>query len=206
MPPEIPWFCVIDRDLLSDDEVQEEQMARPGLFVWSRRAIESCFLEAGLLAAVLNSNSIGSQIDDDAASRLLWEAAEPLRDEVLASLVNRRLMSEVPPPVLGNSLGRFERIRQYQIAYAEISTQRASIVDRLVDEERAKLDLRWEKDWRLLVDPKAVLARVHSVIGHFRTADLLLNSLVAYARDNPTYRPKPIQEFSDRIQLALQAR
>lgn len=205
MPPEIPWFCVIDRDLLSDDEVQAEQIARPGLFVWSRRAIESCFLDARLLAAVLNSSSLGVQIDDATASRILWEAAEPLMDEVLAGVVNRRLMSEIPPPTPSAGLGRFEQIRQYQTDYAEISKRRALIVGQLVSDERRKLESRWAEDWPLLVEPKAVWARVHAKVGHFRTANLLLNSIIAYARDNPSYRPRPIQDFSDRISLALQA-
>lgn len=49
IPSGIPWLCVRDRDLLTDEEVAELNARYPKMHIWARRAIESLLLDENLI-------------------------------------------------------------------------------------------------------------------------------------------------------------
>ncbi|REK78319.1 hypothetical protein DVG80_00885 [Rhodococcus erythropolis] len=197
VPAGLPWLCIRDRDLMTDEEVAEQLRRYPKLHVWPRRAIESLFLDPVLIGTVCRS--LGQEISDQQVEQWLVEAARPLTDNVLEGLVDAELRHRVPPPNLPKSGGRFERLQAQLDAYAEVNRKRSELVNEVVQELRGTLDARWSDDWPLLVDPKPVLAVLTQRISILKSPAALMSALVARARDDQSVRPRGLEELRERL-------
>lgn len=201
-PTGIPWLCLIDRDLMSDDEVRVLTERHRNLHVWPRRAFESVLLDAPLIVRTLTSTG-KDDVDEAVVERWLIEAAETLKDEVLAQLVDREVSRKFPAPPAGVTGSRYERMEEQLRAYADVNRARADAVQEALESERALLDVRWATDWPALVNPKPVLAQTNQKVALFKTPAALISALVARAREDDDVRPTALNEFRARLNAAL---
>lgn len=200
-PAGVPWLCLRDRDLLTDNEVTQLEQAKPRLHIWPRRAIESNLLYAPLIAAVFES--MGRLMTVPEAQQALDDAAAPLQEEVLAGIVQAELSRQVPAPSAATVGNRFDKMAAQLREYAEVNTLRAHAVTRVAEEQRVLLDGRWASDWSVLVDPKVTLKRLTSALGIFQTVSDLTAALIARVRDDPEVRPSSLEDFRARIAAIL---
>ncbi|MFC9995852.1 ATP-dependent endonuclease [Nocardia sp. NPDC127526] len=198
-PAGLPWLCVRDRDLMTDAEVANQMEQYPHLHIWPRRAIESMLLEPDLIEAVCKS--VGVNASRETIDGWLQTAAEPLLEDVLEHLVEDELRRRVSPPKPSSSGGRYEKMKYIYEQYALVNQQWAHLVDKVVDELRADLLLRWPTQWRQLVDPKPVLAKLTAQIGALKSPSHLMSALVARARDDETVRPIAMEALRKRLVL-----
>lgn len=199
VPSSLPWICLRDKDLMTEEERAELMANHANLYVWPRRAIESILLDATLIHATIEPLGVSLSVDE--IEKLLVDAAASLQEDVLEGLVNTELMRREPKPEVPDpsSAGRFDRIEEHLRRYAEVNTRRADLVDAIVTEERQKLATRWPQDWKLLVDPKPVLAQVGNKIGKLKTAADFTSALFNRARLDESVRPAAFEEFRLRL-------
>lgn len=201
MQSSLPWICVRDRDLLSDDEVESLIAKYPNLHIWPRRSIENLLLEPTLIVQTLEA--VGHEYSELDVQGRMKAAADPLKDEVLAAMVDAELRRKFPPPAVGGGLSRFEKMKAEAEAYAQINTARAEAVDQEVKTQRAILEAKWDQDWWSLVNAKAVLAQLHAELGVFKSVHALVSAVMARARDEKTLLPSALVELRDKLALLL---
>ena len=202
IPAGLPWLCLRDRDLMSDEERNLLMQQHPKLHVWPRRAIESMFLEPQLIGSVCRS--LGLTHSDDEIAQWLHEDAALLKQDVLEKLVRDGLTRRVPPPTEKSNADRFTKIADYLKDYAKVNQDRAALLDSMVADTEKALDQRWDDEWPLLVDPKPLLARLSNRIDAFRSSAKLMSALVARAKDHPSERPIGLEEFRNRLVATIQ--
>lgn len=200
VPSVIPWICVRDRDLMTDDEVATLRAKHPNLFIWQRRAIESTFIDPVLIAQVYES--VGVSHSEAQVATWLKSAADPMREDVLESLVERELARLVPAP--GKQDGaRFPRMESQLREYSKMNADRADLLVATLESQRTLLDARWEADWPILVNPKTLLAAFLPLAGVFKSYPDLVSALAARVRTDDALRPAPIQGLKKRLEALL---
>ena len=175
------------------------QARYPNMHVWPRRALESCFLEPSLIAAVMVS--AGQDVSIDEVSDWLLEKAHPLREDVLAQLVEQELARRVPPPDVPESGDRYQKMAGHLKSYADVNLARAEAVDAVVVDQRSRLEARWSNDWAILVDPKPLIAQLAGGIRPiFKNGPAIMSALVTRAREDLDVRPASLEAL--RLRLA----
>ncbi|MFP1155721.1 AAA family ATPase [Mycobacterium sherrisii] len=202
IPAGLPWLCLRDRDLMSDEERDSLMQQHARLYVWPRRAIESMFLETQLIGSVCRS--VGLAHTDVEIEQWLREDAALLKQDVLEKLVRDELTRRVPPPAERTDADRFTRIADYLKDYAQVNLDRAASLNSILADMESALDQRWDNDWPLLADPKPLLARLSNRIDAFRNPAKLMSALVARAKDHPSERPIGLEEFRSRLAATIQ--
>ncbi|MFE5563353.1 ATP-dependent endonuclease [Amycolatopsis japonica] len=196
-PPSAPWLCLVDRDMMSEADVQQLQQNHPNLHIWPRRALESMVLEPTLLASVMDG--VGHTISPDEADARLRAATDDLRGEVVTTMLHTALVCDFPPPPLDRNSG-VRGIQEFYLANAQVMEDRSAAVPAI----RARLDAevkdRWEQERLILVDPKKVLGKLATNRSPFRSADDLLNALLTRAARDKSVRPPGLEDF--RLRLA----
>ncbi|WP_294942565.1 ATP-dependent endonuclease [uncultured Microbacterium sp.] len=197
MPSSLPWLCVRDRDLLSDDDVAMLTTQHPSVFVWPRRAIESMLLESALIAAV--TAAVGAPVDSATIDSWLREIANESKEDVLEAMVDAELTRRFPAPAAAPSTGRFEKMRQQLNDYATVNAARALAIEDVLREQRRLLDDRWDEDWKKLVNPKPVIAGLLKRVGTFKSVNDFTLALLTRAREEEEVRPEGFNEFKRAI-------
>lgn len=200
-PAGIPWLCLCDRDLLNDDELADLKARRPSLYVWARRELESNFLDATLLSAVLTS--VGEETSVAVAEEKLRVAATPLMDEVLVALVEAELRRKHPGPQSSSEGDRFSRMVKQLREYAATHQLRADAVPDVLEQQRTLLEARWSNEWATLADPKAILGQIAAEVRIFKGPAALKDALAARIRDDEELRPSDLAVFHARIVTLL---
>ncbi len=200
----LPWLCIRDRDLLSDEELTTMRELYPNMHVWPRRAIESMLLDAPLAVATIHA--VGRTLSPESVENCMYNAALPLKEEVLGALVEAELTRRFPPPGGMANLERFARMEAEMRAYAQVNLDRADGLQETLSEQRALLEARWKDEWIKLVNPKPVLEALRQYLGTFRTVHDLATALMAKARDDETVRPAALEDVRLRVQSALRSR
>ena len=196
-PAGLPWLCLRDRDLLTVEELEGLQTKYSHLHVWPRRAIESLFLDPALIEAVIIS--LGAQPQPGEVNSWLVQSAEPLKDEVLGQLVERRLSKVHPAPRAGTEGDRYKKMELQYREYAEVNRKRADSVAEIVLSETAALESQWADNWQTLVNPKPVMATLVQRMGIFKSPTAMMSALIARARDDKGLRPKALEDLRTRI-------
>ncbi|MDX2936407.1 ATP-dependent nuclease [Streptomyces ipomoeae] len=197
----LPWMCLIDRDLMSDTQVQKHQRDYPNLHIWPRRALESMLLDPVLVAAVLGS--LGRPTSLDEAETLLRAAVDPLADDVVTDMLAGELANRFPLPRPDKKDG-IRGLKEQYAASARAMKARSEAVDVVHQEVSAQVRERWERDRFVLVDPKKALGALARELNLFRKAQDLTNALIASAGADPAVRPRPLEEFRLRLVRALE--
>ncbi|MFG2489873.1 ATP-dependent endonuclease [Streptomyces caniferus] len=192
----LPWMCLIDRDLMSDTQVQKHQRDYPNLHIWPRRALESMLLDPALVAAVLGS--LGRPTSLDEADTLLRAAVDPLADDVVTDMLAGELANRFPLLRPDKKSGIGGLTEQYA-ASARAMKARGEAVDAVHQEVSAQVMERWERDRFVLVDPKKALGVLARQLNLFRKAHDLTNALIARTGADPAVRPRPLEEFRLRL-------
>ncbi|MFE7385865.1 ATP-dependent endonuclease [Streptomyces zhihengii] len=196
----LPWMCLIDRDLMSDTQVEKHRLDYPNLHIWPRRALESMLLDPALVAAVLGS--LGRPTSLDEAETLLRAAVDPLADDVVADMLAGELADRFPLPRPDKKDG-IRGLKEQYAASARSMKARSEAVDDIHQEVSAQVRERWERDRFVLVDPKKALGALTRELNLFRKAQDLTNALIASAGADLAVRPRPLEEFRLRLVRAL---
>jgi hypothetical protein len=203
-PVGMPWLCMIDRDLRTEEEIRDIRSRYDHLFVWPRREIESMVIDARLVAAVMAGN--GSDVTESDVAAMMRTIADGLCEEVVASLLDAELCRRFPGPGKQTSGSRLERMEQNLRGYAQMNGDRADALREVYVALRVRLDSEWANDWPILVDPKPIFARLSQQLGVFRSGDDLLNALFARAGADPSVRPAQLDDFGRCLRSLLDAR
>ncbi|MFF7606382.1 AAA family ATPase [Streptomyces parvulus] len=197
----LPWLCLRDRDLLTDEQRSRLLSAHENLHVWEQRAIESHLLSVELVHAV--TTSLGKEFSCVDVHGAMRRACDPLREEVLGGLVESELTRRFPPPGRASQGSRFQKIKWQYEKYAAVNQERADALEEVEEEQRRKLEAEWSTEWRRLVDPKAALATLNTELRLFRSAEDFKRALLVRARDDLTVRPAGIEALRVRLVTAL---
>lgn len=196
-PAGLPWLCLRDRDLLTEEEVRDLQTKYARLHIWPHRAIESMFLDPALIEAVITS--LGAQPQPGEVASWLVQSAEPLKDEVLGQLVERRLSKVHPAPSAGGEGDRYKKMELQYREYAVVNQKRADAIADIVLSETKALEVQWADSWQTLVNPKPVMAQLVQRIGIFKSQTAMMSALIARAREDKDLRPQALEDLRTRI-------
>ncbi|MFJ2764891.1 ATP-dependent nuclease [Streptomyces prasinus] len=201
LPLGLPWLCVRDRDLMTDEERSRLLRSHDNLHVWEQRAIESHLLNAELVHAV--TTSLGKEFSLADVHGAMRRACDPLREEVLGGLVESELARRFPPPGRASQGSRFQKIKWQYEKYAAVNQERADALGEVEEEQRRKLEAEWSTEWRRLVDPKAALASLNTELRLFKSVEDFKRALLVRARDDLTVRPAGIEALRVRLLSVL---
>lgn len=197
----LPWLCLRDRDLLTDEERSRLLGLHDNLHVWEQRAIESHLLNAELVHAV--TTSLGKEFSLADVHSAMRQACDPLREEVLGGLLEAELARRFPPPGRAPQGSRFQKIKWQYEKYAAVNQERADALEEVEKEQRRKLEEEWSTEWRRLVDPKAALASLNTELRLFKSVEDFKRALLVRARDDLTVRPAGIEALRVRLVSVL---
>ncbi|MEU9044438.1 MULTISPECIES: AAA family ATPase [unclassified Kitasatospora] len=189
----MPWICLLDRDLRTQEEVAKLTAAHPNLHVWPLRAIESMVLYPPLLAAVYSDN--GVPLSEARAEHLLREAAQPLQRNVVEALMHEKINRLHPQP----KPAEFTSAEEFFLATAQVAELRARAVKQVRADQEALVEDRWETEWLALADPKALLPAFHSKQKLYAKYQLLRAALMTRAGQDASVRPPGLEEFRVRL-------
>ncbi|MBW5252445.1 AAA family ATPase [Streptomyces sp. P01-B04] len=199
-PKSLPWVCLIDRDLMNEADVQGRQTTYPGLYIWPRRALENMLLDPALLAAVLKT--IGRSTSLDEAEEILRNAADRLMGDVVTDMLQAALAREFPLPRPDGSRGD-RGLKQFYAASAHAMQSRGDAVETVRVQQETALQARWEQERLALVDPKKALGILTGQLKLFRRTEDLTGALLARAAQDPSVRPRGLEEFRLRLMRSM---
>jgi hypothetical protein len=188
----LPWIAVMDRDLAGDDELAALRDAEPEVHIWSRRAIESIFLDAAWLAATVGRAG-GSTSADDFDNAMRAEAIEQ-RPEIQRLLVERRLLRDFSAPVTAKA-----DLRAWFAGRAEVAAARRDSHASVAAEVHAAVEAAWEQRWFEWVQAKRILATLLKLTP-FRSLENLLDAMIVLSADDATFVPEDLIRLRSRIE------
>ncbi len=193
----LPWLAVRDRDLASDAELADAALAEPEVHIWSRRAIESMFLDERWLAATV-ARAGGSTRAADFHQQMLEEATGQ-RPEVERLLVELRLLVEFAAPVTVRT-----DLEAWFAGQAEVAAERSRAHSRVASEVHTAVDAAWDVRWIEWVQAKRILA-VLLKLTPFRSLENLLDAMIVLATEDESFLPADAARLRCRME-ALHAK
>lgn len=191
----IPWLAVRDRDLLPDEEVARLVSAIPELHVWPTRMLENELLYPSLVSRTLVR--AGVDRDEDQVRERLKQLADLQTDEILADLVELRLLAEYPYPTIRGE-NPLETKRRFLEARIESTARKLDKFDQVEAEVSRDLDARWERDWFKLMHGKRVLGQYVRATP-FRSQSDFVSALTHTLREEPDCMPPGLSAFRERM-------
>lgn len=188
----LPWLAVRDRDLTGDAELADAALAEPEVHIWSRRAIESMFLDERWLEATV-ARAGGSTPAADFHQQMLSEAAAQ-RPEIERLLVERRLLLEFAAPVTART-----DLEAWFVSQAEVAAERGRNHSRVAAEVHASVQAAWDVRWAEWAQAKRILA-VLLKLTPFRSLENLLDAMIVLATDDETFLPADVTSLRSRIE------
>jgi hypothetical protein len=180
-----PHLGVCDRDVMSDEEVENLRRRVPGLFVLPSRCLENELLHPPLLSRALDMT--GHQVSEAEVRTVLREIADGQYEEVHA-----RIVDHVVRQLHRESLGRQEgetpigRVRRRLEASRESAQNRALAVERVALRVESELRRRWDAEHLALMDGKVAFALVaHRLAPGLRGGRGLESAVLRHAIDTP---------------------
>lgn len=195
---QLPWLCLLDRDLMTVGDVQRLSIEYPHLHVWPRRALESMLLHPPLISSVF-LETVGRRISEEEVDEMLQELAMPFMDEVAETLAHAARNRIHPPPRRAD----FSSIPDFDIAFARVHESRAAAWDAVLSEQQELVRARWDEDWLNLVEPKRLLGALQAKTKVFGKNHLLKEALMNRAGRDQEVRPPGLEEF--RVKMARAA-
>lgn len=192
---QLPWLCLLDRDLMTAEDVQRLSVEYPHLHIWPRRALESMLLHPPLISSVF-LETVGHRISEEAVQGMLWELANPLMDEVAETLAHAARNRLHPPPRRSG----FNSVPDFDIACARVYEARAAAWPAVLSEQQELVRGRWDEEWLDLVEPKRLLGALQAKTRIFGKHQLLKEALMNRAGRDKEVRPPGLEEF--RIKMA----
>lgn len=199
-PASLPWLCLIDRDLMSDNDIRQHRRDYPHLYIWTRRALESMLLDPTLLSAVFTS--VGSPLTPDEAATRLRDAADHVVRDVVTAMLHAALDRDHPKPRLARH-GGDAAIQKFYLDNAQVDQAKAEAVPTIRARLEAAVTARWEHERFVLADPKKVLGQLVTTGSPFRTTRDLTNALTAHAAQNPNVRPAGLEDFRQHLVMVI---
>ncbi|WP_181849206.1 ATP-binding protein [Streptomyces parvulus] len=196
-PVGIPWLCVIDRDLMSDAEVDGLKRRYGNLHVWPFREIESLFLSGDLIHSALQN--AGFQVTLAEVERELESCALGLQDDVIYEKTLERLSKDYPAPSVERGVNKYDAQEKYLRDYSVVAAQKADALASVQGEVKKQIDSQWALQWNQWVDPKAVLGRLHSKFRCFANPMAFKDALTARIRLDGSVEPPALAELKVRI-------
>ncbi|MFJ6526120.1 ATP-dependent nuclease [Streptomyces longwoodensis] len=182
----LPWIAVRDRDLVGNTE---NDLAKS--FTWSRRTFENTFLDSRLLAHVIDAAG-GSEAPASVEEKLkeLASAEKPDVERLLVEEKLRQMIPDTKPSGTGLKAALEHHISLQQ--------QRLNVYEDATREVQQYLEANWEREWKILVQGKRVLANF-TRFTPFRGMQQMLNAICKACRDNPELMPDDLVTLHDII-------
>lgn len=199
----LPWMAVMDRDLLTHNEVELVCANHSNLFVWRLREFENVLLDPGLVASTIAR--VGNLTPESSGRDRLAELAEPLKEDVIEQMSLSELRRRVPVEKIAAPNGRIEKARAKLIAVGAAHETRAALLEDVVAEVRAQVDQAWSTSWPALADGKALTSALRTSLGVFSSRQEFIAALLVTARETPEAQPREIQELGERLRATLGA-
>lgn len=196
----LPWVCIRDRDLKTEDEVQILQSRYPELFVWQRRSLENHFLDPELISLTLRR--VGMAISPTDLWTRLVEISESEREQVV-SIMTLDELNRNHSTQKATKTGDIETDLRSQL-----EASKSGLEQKLLDlpgvyrRVQTQLDNRWEEDWPILVQGKHILG-VFAKETPFKDRDSLVRALAATCGEHPTAMPSAFKDLHQRLQGLL---
>lgn len=199
LPFNVPFLCVIDRDLRTDAELFAVRQ-NENLFVWGVREIEGAFLDGDLLSSVYTG--LGRNLSASDAWQELLAAASPLRGDLVKERTLRDVYTKYPgaPGSTGNSSADLKAQLEGQ---ARVFTDRANaIIDTAASIEGALND-DWLAQCVSLADSKVTFKRVYASLKGFDSYQTLLQALIAKCVETDSLMPPELVWFRRAVDRLL---
>ncbi|MFF7239787.1 AAA family ATPase [Streptomyces collinus] len=196
-PLGIPWLCIIDRDLMDDDQVATLSSRYENLHVWPFREIESLFLDIELIYSTLRN--AGYSVTKEEVRNTLLESVMDLQGDVVYEKTQQRLNQLYPAPETDKRRGKYKQLEEYLRAYAITSTEKADALESVRAQVEQEVADAWATDWPRLADPKAVLGRIHARFRCFSNVMNFKDALTARVKLDKAIRPEALVELQEII-------
>lgn len=199
LPFNIPFLCVIDRDLRTDSELFAVRQSE-NLFVWGVREIEGTFLDGDLLSSVYHA--LGRDLSPSDAWQEILAAASPLRGDLVKEWALKDVYTKYPgaPAPTGNSPAELKVQLEGQ---AKVFTDRANAVYNTVSSIDGALHDGWPAQCISLGDSKVILKRVYASLKGFDSYQTLLQALIAKSVENDSLLPTELVWFRRAVDRLL---
>ncbi|MFC8869910.1 AAA family ATPase [Streptomyces sp. NPDC057148] len=172
----LPWIAIRDRDLVGNVGRDSGRS-----FTWSRRTFENTFLDSRLLAHVIAA--AGGSEDPTSVDEKLKELASTEKADVERLLIEEKL-HQLIPDTKPSDAGLRASLRHH----ISLQQQRLDAYDAASLEVQGYLEANWEKEWKVLVQGKRILANFTRYTP-FRGMQQMLNAICKACRDNPSLMP-----------------
>ncbi len=156
----LPWICLRDRDMLSDDDRDSFLNRHPNLHIWHGRMLENELVDPDLI--VQTFKRAGRSIEHSVVIAVMRNEADSKKEDVIAELVARELSIRYP---MGKPEGRtkLEKLESYLAVKAQSYVSRADEFDVVVRDVKRLIDERWELEWHSLSHGKSLMAAILSI-------------------------------------------
>jgi hypothetical protein len=191
----IPWICIRDRDLLSDEDVANLHAKMPGLFVWPSRCLENELLSPSLVSVTLQRTG-RTTTEEEVVAKLL-SLADAHRESILAGWTDLELKRRHPISLRSNSGGLDRELAYLEAAEAGAKDKIAVFAD-IRDQMAQDLDTRWDEEWFKLMDGKRALGEFLSETPYQNVADFV-NALTHTLRESAAPLPPGLQTLQERL-------
>jgi energy-coupling factor transporter ATP-binding protein EcfA2 len=193
--PLVPWICIRDRDLLTDEDICRLTGSRPGIFVWPTRNLENQLLTPGLIARTLERAGVETSVDE--VEEVLRAFAQEQKDLVMASLVADELKRRNPYD-LREASDPMDRELAYLEAVRSSAEARVATFEDVRSAVTESLEARWDSDWPRLIDGKRTLGGfTHGT--PFRTMAGFVSALASTLREEPDLLPGGFADLRNRL-------
>ena len=180
-----PHLGVCDRDVMSDEEVEDLRRRVPGLFVLPSRCLENELLHPPLLALALDMT--GHEVGEAEVRRVLREIADGQYEEVHASMVNHILHGRFREP-LHREEGEtpLGRVRRRYEASRDSAQNRVLAVREVSIHVENDLRTRWDGEHLTLIDGKVAFAQAAQCLAPgLRGSRALEAAVLRHSIDHP---------------------
>ncbi|MGR6900919.1 ATP-dependent nuclease [Glutamicibacter sp. BSL13] len=196
-----PWLCVVDRDFLSDCEVDSLTKDK-NIFVWDARMLECVLLTPDILNNVFALSGYTKQQIKEKFDAALEEIRPVALEQFVSARIRRHSSGEsnrVSTTGADKTLVALTQERdKLEYIVQNYESLRASIIQ--------EVDKDWPNSWNYIVDGKAVFAKLQTEIGLYRNMGRLTEAVMVAIQKDGDLMPPEISRLKSEIHARMESR